>query len=338
MQTIICKKPNKFKKIYREKPSCGLGEALVEIKRIGICGTDLHAFRGKQPYFTYPRVLGHELSGIVKEMNPSTNKEGIKVGDQVSVIPYLECGNCPACKSGKTNCCSSLKVLGVHQDGGMSDYINIPINHLIETNGLPLDEAALIEPLSIGAHAVRRSKLQNKENALVIGAGPIGLSVMIFARQIGANVIAMDLNEERLEFVKNNLNIDTMVPCEHDVEKLRKLLNGNLPDIVFDATGNVHSMNSSFKYPEQGGKLIFVGLVNDYITFSDPEFHRKELTLLSSRNATKEDFLYVKHALQEKIININGFITHRSPFSELVTKFEDWLKPDSKVIKAIVER
>ncbi|MFB9828431.1 zinc-binding alcohol dehydrogenase family protein [Lederbergia wuyishanensis] len=319
-----------------EKTECHPGEALVQIKRIGICGTDLHAFRGNQPFFTYPRILGHELSGIVEKVN-SDNSE-IKVGDQVSILPYLECGKCFACRSGKTNCCSTLSVFGVHEDGGMREYISVPVDHLIETNNLTLDEAALIEPLSIGAHAVRRASLRKGEKVLVIGAGPIGLAVMTFAILEGATVVAMDINEERLKFCLSEIGVfDSIVPNEESITKLRGMFNGELPETVFDATGNVHSMNSSFQYPEQGGKLIFVGLVNDQITFSDPEFHRKELTLLSSRNATKDDFFYVKQSLEKSNININEFITHRCTFEELPSTFNEWLKSESKVIKAVVE-
>ncbi|MCR2823033.1 zinc-binding alcohol dehydrogenase family protein [Lederbergia panacisoli] len=336
MKSIVCHESYLFKMINGEKPKCHPGEALVQIKRIGICGTDLHAYRGNQPYFSYPRILGHELSGIVEKVNGDNSE--IKVGDHVSVLPYLECGECPACRSGKTNCCSTLSVLGVHQDGGMREYISVPADHLIETNKLTLDDAAMIEPLSIGAHAVRRAHLRKGEKVLVIGAGPIGLAVMSFAKLEGATVIAMDVNKERLTFCKENIGIDDVIVAnEESITTLRKMFNGELPETVFDATGNVHSMNSAFQYPEQGGKLVFVGLVNDQITFSDPEFHRKELTLLSSRNATKEDFYFVKQSLENGYINISKFITHRCKFENMPSTFNDWLNPDSNVIKALVE-
>ncbi|MBS4178223.1 zinc-binding alcohol dehydrogenase family protein [Lederbergia citrea] len=336
MKTIVCQEPYKWALIESEKPTCQQGEALVRVQRIGICGTDLHAFCGNQPYFTYPRVLGHELSGTVEEIRSEDTT--IKVGDQVSIIPYLECGHCPACRSGKTNCCSSLKVLGVHQDGGMTEFISVPADHLIEANDLTLDQAAIIEPLSIGAHAVRRAKLQKGEKVLVIGAGPIGLGVMAFAKLQGATVAAMDMNKERLHYSKNEIGIDHTVHAgENTINELRELFNGELPETVFDATGNVHSMNASFAYPEQGGKLIFVGLVKDNVIFSDPEFHRKELTLMSSRNSTKEDFLHVKQALESSKVHIDGFLTHHCHFQEMPIVFEDWLTPESNVIKAIVE-
>ena len=336
MRTIVCQEPFVFNIKNAEKPKCHHGEALVRIKRIGICGTDMHAFRGNQPYFSYPRILGHELSGIVEKVN--CDHSNIKVGDRVSVLPYMECGECSACRLGKTNCCSTLSVLGVHEDGGMREYITVPVDHIIETNNLSLDDAAMIEPLSIGAHAVRRAHLRKGEKVLVIGAGPIGLAVMSFAALEGASVVAMDINEERLTFCENQIGVlDSIVPNEQSRETLREIFNGELPETVFDATGNVHSMNSSFQFPEQGGKLVFVGLVKEQITFSDPEFHRKELTLFSSRNATKDDFNYVKESLEKGRINISKFITHRSTFENLTSTFNEWLKRDSNVIKALIE-
>ncbi len=336
MKTIVCKEPYKWEITEREKPKCQHGEALVRIQRIGICGTDLHAFCGNQPFFTYPRVLGHELSGTVEEI--SVNNTKIKVGDQVSVIPYLECGYCPACRSGKTNCCSSLKVLGVHQDGGMTEYISVPTNHLIKMNDLTLEQAAVVEPLSIGAHAVRRAAIRKGEKVLVIGAGPIGFGVMTFAQLQGALVVAMDLNKERLLFCKEKIGIPhTILAGRNAINELRELFDGGLPETVFDATGNVHSMNASFTYPEQGGRLVFVGLVQDNITFSDPDFHQKELTLMSSRNATREDFLHVKQAIQSGKVKVDSFLTHRSNLQEMPNVFKDWLLPETNVLKAIVE-
>jgi 2-desacetyl-2-hydroxyethyl bacteriochlorophyllide A dehydrogenase len=336
MKGIVCQKPNEFSFVDVERPSFQQGEALVKIRRIGICGTDLHAFQGNQPYFTYPRVLGHELSGTIEEIGE--NEQGLHKGDQVAVIPYIECGECVACKRGKTNCCTDMKVLGVHVDGGMREAISVPVHHLIKAEGISLDQAALLEPLCIGAHAVKRSSLMEGESVLVIGAGPIGLGVMKFAKQQGARVIAMDINEERLEFCKKWANVDEIVYGQNQpVQDLSDLTNGEFPTVVFDATGNVHSMTESFNYVAHGGKLVFVGLVKQSITFSDPDFHKKELTLMGSRNATKADFEYVLNVIQSGQIDVGPYISHRCKFEDMIEEFEDWLKPESKVIKAIVE-
>ncbi|MDN4524178.1 zinc-binding alcohol dehydrogenase family protein [Fictibacillus fluitans] len=336
MKGIICEEPNAFKQIEVEKPVPKEGEALLRIRRVGICGTDLHAFSGNQPYFTYPRILGHELSGVIESVG--ANPFGYEVGDQVSIIPYLECGKCVACRNGKTNCCTDMKVLGVHADGGMREWMAVPVDHLIKTDGLSLDEAAMIEPLSIGAHAVRRSRLRKGENVLVIGAGPIGLGVMAFAKAEGARVIAMDLDAERLNFCQKWANVDAIVnAADQPVEKLLELTDGELPTVVLDATGNARSMMSAFDYAAHGGTLVYVGLVKSDLTFSDPDFHKKELTLMGSRNATREDFENVLNTVKNGEVDLKPYITHRSNLDEMITDFDGWLKPESKVIKAIVE-
>jgi 2-desacetyl-2-hydroxyethyl bacteriochlorophyllide A dehydrogenase len=336
MQCIVCTQPNELELKEVTAPTAGPGEALIRVRRIGICGTDLHAFRGNQPFFSYPRVLGHELAGVIEEIGP--NPANLQPGDPVAIIPYLECGHCLACRSGKPNCCVNLKVIGVHVDGGMQEVIVVPTGHLLKTAELTIDQAVILEPLSIGAHAVRRAAIQPKEQVLVIGAGPIGLSVMAFAAQQGAQVSVMDVNEERLKFSHQWANIaQTINALDNPLERLNDITGGDLPTIVFDATGNPQSMMTSFNYVANGGKLVFVGLVKADLSFSDQEFHRKELTLFASRNATKADFVTVKQAVQSGAINSASYITHRTNLAHLPVHFEDLFDPQARVIKAIVE-
>lgn len=336
MKSIVCEQPNQLIMLEGERPALKKGEALVRIRRIGICGTDIHAYKGNQPFFSYPRILGHELSGQIESI--ADNSYGLTEGDQVSIIPYLECGECNACNSGKTNCCINMKVLGVHVEGGMREWVAVPSDHLVKTNGLSLDQAAMVEPLSIGAHAIRRSQIKQGDCALVIGAGPIGLGVMAYAKQEGANVIAMDVNENRLEFCRKWAGVDHLVNAMDDPMKcLKDVTNGEMPMIVFDATGNTKSMIQAFNYPAHGGKLVYVGLTKDPISFDDPEFHKRELTLLGSRNATREDFEYVVRSLQDNAVDIDSYITHRSTFEEMIDQFEGWLEPEATLIKAVIE-
>lgn len=335
MKAIVCEQIEQFKLVEMQEPVVLAGEAIVRIKRIGICGTDLHAYKGNQPFFSYPRVLGHELSGYIEEIGDGVT--GLQAGDQVSIVPYMHCGICIACRNGSTNCCTDMKVLGVHTDGGMRELIAVPVSHLIKTEGLSLDEAAMLEPLSIGAHAVRRSELRAGETVLVIGAGPIGLGVMVLAKQAGATVIAMDINDERLAFCRKWAGVDhTVNALQQPKEQLAELTNGDMPTIVFDATGNARSMTDAFGLVAHSGKLVYVGLVKADISFHDPEFHKRELTLMGSRNATMEDFDTVREALRSGVIDIESYITHRADFEDMIGQFETWLKPESKVIKAIV--
>lgn len=336
MKTIICNEPGKFMWRETEMPSRKPNEALLRIRRIGICGTDLHAFKGNQPYFAYPRILGHELSAEVVEIGD--NEGGILPGDLVTIIPYMECGTCIACRSGRTNCCVNLSVLGVHQDGGMREYLTVPSDHLLKAEGLDADQAAIVECLAIGAHAVTRADLVQGEYVLVIGAGPIGLGVMKFAKLAGAKVIALDLNDDRLAFCKAWNSADYTVNGKLNVEQeIMAISGGEFPTAVFDATGNARSMESALSYVAHSGRLIYVGLVKGNISFNDPEFHKREMSILSSRNANKENFIQVLHAIRCGHVDTGAFITHRSSFEGMIDTFDKWLNPDHGVIKAIVE-
>ncbi len=340
MNTIVLNEPFKFSLIDSVKPATiSAGEALVRVHRVGVCGTDLHAFRGRQPFFSYPRILGHELGVEVVEIGPGSAPGNVQVGDRCSVEPYLNCGTCIACRNGKTNCCINLKVLGVHTDGGMREYITVPLHKLHKSEVLAYEQLALVETLGIGAHAVDRAQLRPQEWVLVIGAGPIGLSVIQFVQLITPNVIVMDVSEQRLAFCKQQLNVPHLIQVGPDtapLEQLEALTNGDLPTAVFDATGSVQSMNGAFQYVAHGGKLIFVGLVQADVTFNDPFFHRREITLLSSRNALSKDFPRIIGLIESGRVDTQPWVTHRAHVTDMIGQFDGWLKPDTGVIKAVV--
>lgn len=337
MNTIVLQSPGNFVAAQRDAHrACGAGEVRVGIRRIGICGTDLHAFKGDQPFFKYPRVLGHELG--VEVLETGAGVSGLDVGDYCAVEPYLHCGKCPACLSGKTNCCEHLVVLGVHEDGGMTEELVLPAGKLHRSDVLPLEHLALVEMLSIGAHAVARAGIQVQDKVLVVGAGPIGLSVCQFVKLAGADPVVFELDPQRRAFCESFLGVSTCIaPDQNPPAQLRELMQGTLPDVVFDATGSSRSMHQAFDLVGTGGKLVFVGLVLGDIAFHNPEFHRKELTLLSSRNATSADFSYVIRMLEAGHINLTPWITHRTDFDSLITAFPDWLTRDAGVVKAMVD-
>jgi 2-desacetyl-2-hydroxyethyl bacteriochlorophyllide A dehydrogenase len=311
-------------------------EALVQVLRVGICGTDIHAFEGKQPFFSYPRIIGHELAVKVLELGEDSHKYHVSVGDVCAVEPYINCEACAACLSGTPNACMHMQVLGVHQDGGMRETMVVPIRKLHPANQLPLESLALVEMLSIGAHAVRRAQIDKTDTVLVIGAGPIGMGTMLFARLMNARVIAMDVSPGRLAFCKDVLGIQDIIDArENPLETLRSMTE-SLPTTVIDATGSVKSMTDAFHYVVHGGKLVYVGLVSANITFNDPHFHSHELTLLASRNATSEDFEWVINSLSEGTVSLDGWITHSISAGDFPEAFPEWLKPDSGLIKGML--
>ena len=336
MKTLVCTQPGKLEYAAREMPALQKGQAMIKIKRVGICGTDLHAFDGTQPYFSYPRILGHELAG---ELLTFDNAPGFKIGEAVTFIPYYHCGKCIACRNGKTNCCTLLKVCGVHVDGGMAECLSIPSSFLLHGEGLSFDELALVEPLAIGAHGVRRAAVEPGEFVLVIGAGPIGLGTMEFARLAGATIIALDINEQRLRFCKDKINVGHVVNAlATDVmEQLKDITGGDMPTVIIDATGSLKAINNAFQYMAHGARYVVIGLQKGEISFSHPEFHKKEGSLFSSRNATRQDFEYVIVNMKNGRVKPATYITHRVAFDKVATEFEGWLDPANGVMKAMVE-
>jgi 2-desacetyl-2-hydroxyethyl bacteriochlorophyllide A dehydrogenase len=335
MKALICTTPRQFDYADIAEPAAGSGQTLLKIKRIGICGTDLHAFEGTQPFFSYPRILGHELAAEVQQ----TDAAGFARGESITIIPYFNCGICIACRMGKPNCCAGINVCGVHSDGGMREYLSVPSYSLVHGEGLSFDELALVEPLAIGAHGVRRAAVMPGEFVLVIGAGPIGLGTMEFAKIAGAKVIAMDINDNRLNFCREKLKVEfTVNPANEDaLEKLKAITNGDMPTVVIDATGSLKAINNAFQYLGHGGRYVLIGLQKGDISFNHPEFHKRESTLMSSRNATRADFEHVVSSMKKKLVNPSTYITHRVSFDKVKDNFESWLNPETGVIKAMVE-
>jgi 2-desacetyl-2-hydroxyethyl bacteriochlorophyllide A dehydrogenase len=335
MKALVCIKPGELEYRDMDAPIARPGHAIIKIRRIGICGTDLHAFEGTQPFFEYPRILGHELAGDLVDLDRA---RGFAPGDAVTVIPYFNCGTCIACRKGKPNCCVTLNVCGVHIEGGMVDYLSVPSNSLVHGSGLSYDELALVEPLAIGAHAIRRAGVEAGEFVLVVGAGPIGLGVMEAARIAGGEVIAMDINEGRLRFCGERLQIlHTVLAGGGAMEELKHITRGEMPTVVVDATGSRRAIDEGFRYMAHGGRYVLVGLQKGEITFSQPEFHKREGTLMSSRNATREDFDQVMENMKKKRIDPAVYITHRVGFGEVKAEFAGWLDAARGVIKAMVE-
>jgi 2-desacetyl-2-hydroxyethyl bacteriochlorophyllide A dehydrogenase len=338
MDAIVLESPGLLRNAQAEAPAdLPEGCALVRVSRVGVCGTDWHAYRGKQPYFSYPRILGHELGVIVEQV--SDPQSSLKPGDRCAVEPYLNCNQCVACRQDKPNCCVNLKVMGVHIDGGMRERIIVPARKLHRSETLSLDELALVEPLGIGCHAVDRAKIAPGEWVLVIGAGPIGLSVIPFAIAAGAQVISMDISPERLEFSRRSMGVrNTLDASQSDpLANLKKLTNDDLPTCVIDATGNAESMARCFDMTAHGGRIVLVGLFQGDLTFNDPNFHRRELTLLASRNSRPADFRRIIGMVEKGEIDTKPWITHRAPFGRAVEEFPKWLQPNSGVLKAMIE-
>ncbi len=334
MKYIVCEEPGKFLLKEKEAPVRKEKEALLKIKKVGICGTDLHAYSGNQAFFTYPRILGHELASEIVEIGE--NERGLKAGDNVVVMPYVSCGKCIACRNGKTNCCTNISVLGVHSDGGMQEYITVRQDLLLPANELSDDQMAIVEPLAIGAHAIRRANVKKGETIVIVGCGPIGIGMVKLAQIAGATVIVLDVNDDRLKYTKEEIGADYVINVnDNPIEKIEKITNGDMATAVFDATGFKGALEVGIDYMSHGGRYVLVGLSKGDLTFTHPKIHAKESTIMCSRNATTEDFEHVINVLNK--FPTNSFITHNVSFTEMITHFDSWTKPATGVIKATVD-
>jgi alcohol dehydrogenase len=339
MKAILLEKPGKFEKVSIDEPGRpGQGEALLRVHRVGICGTDISGYLGKMPFFSYPRIPGHELGVEVVEVGQGVSN--VKAGDRCSVEPYMNCQACFACRRGGINCCENLQVLGVHTDGGLRPHFLVPARKLHPSRSLSLEQLALVETLAIGCHAVARGDPQPDETVLVIGAGPIGLSTLEFVRLSGATSIVLDLNEQRLDFCKATMGVDHTVTARGDgseLERLKELTDGALPTVVIDATGSARSMSNALNYVGHTGKLVYVGITTDELRFPHPLMHRREMTLHASRNAMPADFDRIIEHIEEGRINTQPWVTHRTSFDEMIGNFPSYTRPETGVIKAIVQ-
>ena len=333
MKALICKMPGEFSYIEKDIPSIGQNNELLKIKRLGICGTDYHAFEGTQPFFDYPRVLGHEIAAEVIK----SGSGNFKPGDLVTLSPYFSCGNCIACRNGKTNCCVDIKVLCVHIDGAMQEYISVPTSTVIAGEGLILNELAIVEPLAISAHGVGLAQIKTGDTVLILGAGPIGLGAAAFSKINGGKVIVIDLNDNRLAFCQDRLGVaHTINPSKIDpLAKLKEITKGDMAIVVIDCTGNLNAINGAFRFLAHGGKFIMIGLQKGKIEIEHPEFHKREAILMSSRNALPKDFATVIKCIRNGLIKPSDFVTHQIPFHQVKEKFNKVAK-DQSLIKALI--
>jgi len=331
MRAISCTAPEQLALIDIDRPELKPGWVRVAIRHIGICGTDYHIFEGNFPYFEYPRVIGHELSGTI--IDP--NGEAFAAGDPVVINPYLNCGQCPACREGRANCCETLKVIGVHAPGGMAEEIVMPAGNLYKADGLSLRDAAMVEFLAIGAHAIRRTaELKPGSRALVVGSGPIGLGVAFFARIAGAEVAVIDAAPDKIAATRA-LGFTTFSPAELEGSEFTTIKSTGF-DAVFDSTGSIKAMNASLFHARNGGSYTLVGVIKGDLVFPDSEVHRRELTIRASRNAIRADFEHVMESIRQGKVPTDRLATHATSLDRVPEDMPVWAHDRTGVIKAIV--
>ena len=340
MKALQLEKPQTWRRIDIAEPAApAAGEVLLRVHRIGICGTDISGYLGKMPFFSYPRIPGHELG--VEVLAVGAGVTNVAPGDRCSVEPYINCGHCYSCRRGHTNCCETNKTLGVMCDGGMTERIILPARKMHPSKKLSFDQLALVETLAIGCHAMNRGEPKPGEAVLVIGAGPIGLSVIEFAKLSGAKTIVMDMNEQRLAFVREKMGVSDTILAKGDGEELKRLAeltSEQLADVVVDATGSNKSMGQALSYCAFKGRLVYVGITQSEISFLQaPALHRRELDIRASRNALPGDFTRIIRLIEDGQLDTRPWITHHADFEDMIGVFPSWIQPETGVIKAVVK-
>ena len=339
MRAIQISEVKTLKPIEIDEPGQpGPGQALVRTHRMGVCGTDISCYLGKFPFFDFPRIPGHELGVEVVAVGQGVTN--VSVGDRCSIEPYMHCGECYPCKRGAINCCQNLKVIGVMMDGGLCESFLVRAEKLHPSAKLNYDQLALVETLAIGCHANDRGNPQGGDHALIIGMGPIGLATLEFARLTDATISVMDMNEARLEFVRETYGIQNTVVFKGDgseVQRMKEITGGDMYQVITDATGNKHSMSGALQYIAPTGSLVYVGITTEEVVFRHPVLHKPEASIVASRNALPPDFTRIIGLIEDGTINTDPWITHRTDFNAVLNDFESYTKPETGVIKAIIE-
>jgi threonine dehydrogenase-like Zn-dependent dehydrogenase len=338
VRALFLREPLSIALTDKPEPRQGIGEALVRVRSIGICGSDLHAFRGHHPFVTYPRVLGHELGVEIVEIAP--NERGLAVGDKVCIEPILNCGECYPCRQGRYNCCTRIKVLGIHTDGGMTERISVPIKRLHKPSvDLSFDELALCETLSIGVQAVKRAELKAGETVVILGAGPIGLGLLIAARARGGRCLVSDPLER-------NRKAALAMGAESAVDPLRQDLTRSVMDwagddggahVVFEAVGLASTISQAVDLAAPTGRIVIIGVSKERVPISIADLMRKEIDFRTTRNSSGA-FPDVLDLFRKHRAELGTMLTHHFPLEDGPRVF-NWLheaRDSTGVIKAVL--
>ena len=337
MKTFTIDEPGKFSFTDDEVPVCGPEEVLLRMKRMGLCGSDLKTWLGLNPMVTYPRSVGHEISGIIEERGSEVPGK-IKQGMHVTVIPYTNCGKCSSCLKGRINACEYNQTMGVQRAGASSEYILVPWKKLILSDTLSPDQLVLVEPMSVGFHAVNRGQVQSTDTVAVIGCGMIGLGAITGSAAIAENTVAIDIAGDKLNMaIKSGARLVINSSDEEVKEKLAELTGGRGPDVVIEAVGLPATFRQAVDLAGFAGRVVYIGYAAEEVSYETKLFVMKELDIRGSRNALQEDFDAVVQVLEKGNISADKIITKRFPFRRMGEAFEHWVENRSTVTKIVID-
>ncbi len=334
MPTLVLSAPHQFVTRPSVMPEVPDGHVLLRVRHVGVCGTDLNAYVGKHALLTYPRILGHELGCSVEAVGAGVAH--LEAGDQVAVEPLLSCGACYACRVGKSNCCRDLKVMGVHVDGGMTERIVVPADKAHRSRVLNMEQLALLETLTVGAHAIRRGGLQPNETVLILGAGPIGLGALQIARALGARPLVADIADHRLDIALQLGAEEVINPARQDLAAfILDRTDGEGVPMALEAIGNPATMRQTLDLVAPGGRIVLVGWTESAVGYNGADLLRKEVTLFGSRNSRGE-FPFVRDLAEQGLVNLAGMVSHRFPLADAPRFFEEYHAGKLRTTKTVL--
>ncbi|MFT8313629.1 MAG: zinc-binding alcohol dehydrogenase family protein [Clostridium sp.] len=332
MKTVYLESPKNIRIKEVGEPVRKENEALIKVRALGICGSDIGAYRGTNPLVSYPRIIGHEIAGEVLEIG--NNSKGIKKGDRVIIDPYIYCGKCYPCSLGRTNCCEDLKVLGVHIDGGMTELFTHPSELLVKVpDNIPWDQIPMAEPLTIALHAIHRTKVKEGEHVVINGAGAIGILIALSAIAYGAVPIVIDIVDERLEFaaklgIKNIINTLT----ENAEERIRKITNGRMAEVVIEASGANSAIRNSIDYVSYAGRIALTGWPKKETSIPTDLITKKELDIRGARTSAGE-FEEALKLISDGTVDVKPIISKVVSIDEVPRAVEELSDHPEKYLK-----
>ena len=323
MKAISLLAPRQVGGVDIPEPRLGPEDVLVDVHYVGLCGSDLNAYRGLMQLVAYPRIPGHEVSGVVADKGDLV-PESISVGDRVTLSPYSHCGVCPACRLGRTNCCQFNETLGTQRDGALSPRTAVHFSKVYASRLLSLEELALVEPMSVGYHAANRAQIAETDSVLTIGCGTIGIGVVAAAARKGATVIALDIDDRKIATAKRFGASRAINSAREDpLDAILELTNGEGVNVVIEAVGLPDTYRLAIEAVVYAGRVVYVGYAKKAVTYDTTDFVRKELDIRGSRNALRE-FPAVIRMIEQRSPLFTELITRTYPFDQAAHAFQDW--------------
>ncbi len=332
MKAVQIVAPTQAQLIDIPQPSPSTGEVLLGVRTVGYCGSDLSTYRGANPLVTYPRIPGHEIAATVEQVGDEVAEWN--VGQQVLVFPYTDCDDCPACRAARPNCCQYNQTMGVQRDGALSEFAVVPANKLLAAEGLAARELALVEPLTVGAHAVARAQATSSDTVLVLGCGAIGLGVVAAAHDRGARVVAVDVDDNKLALAKRCGAAEAINSAAEDLAaRVAELTDGDGPEVAIEAVGLPQTFRVAVDLVAFAGRVVYIGYAKAPVEYETKFFVMKELDIRGSRNALRADFEQVIDMLQRSVVPTDQIVTQVVPLDEACIALDEWNNNPAAVTK-----